>query len=457
MSAPGLQTCDLIVDNGYLVTMDEERREIAGGAIAVKDRRITALGPAGAIARSWRAARRIDAGGALVHPGFVESHYHTGLHLVRGVLSDAPDSGASSGPGVFIRWINALRDEDEHAGALAAGLEMLQSGHSAFVEAATAFEPDAVAEAAEALGIRCSVSDCMLWDRDGDPMAVQIERAPCDRARVERMLGEQVRRRPPGHEGLVRAHVALYGIGSGSEEIMRAAKRVADDTGAVFHQHQNFMAGDVAVDRERFGKAPLVRLNEIGVMDANTVFTHMNVMDDEEAEALVGSGAVVVWHPGNVMYYAIHPPGHSRMPALFEAGVPTGFGTDVAKSWIIGDLPFIAYLLTRHGERYLSPRDLMAICTRGGARAFGALDDIGSLEVGKKADIVVRSDVPASAIPDFDPVYQAMMISRSRSVDTVIVDGEIVLRHGRSTRLDEAEVLAAGKASAKRMAERVGG
>ena len=66
MSAPGLQTCDLIVDNGYLVTMDEERREIAGGAIAVKDRRIAALGPAGAIARSWRAARRIDAGGALV-------------------------------------------------------------------------------------------------------------------------------------------------------------------------------------------------------------------------------------------------------------------------------------------------------------------------------------------------------------------------------------------------------
>ena len=455
MNGVGPHVCELIVDNGYLVTMDDERREIPSGAIAIKDRGIVAVGPATEVAGEWRAARRIDARGALVHPGFIEAHYHTGLHLVRGVLSDAPATGKSSGPGVFIRWINELTDEDEHAGALAAGLEMLQNGYTAFVDAATTFEPDAVAEAAEAVGIRCSVSDCSLWDCDGDPMAVQIDRAPCDRAHVERKLGEQVRRRA-NSDGLVRAHIALYGIGSASEEIMLAAKKMADDTRSVYHQHQNFMAGDVAVDRARFGRAPLVHLNEIGVLGGNTVLTHMNVMDDDEAEAVVGSGVVVVWHPGNVMYYSVVPPDQNRMPALFKAGVPMGFGTDAAKSWVIGDLPFISYLLTRYGKQYLSPRDIMAICTRGGARAFGEPDRIGSLEVGKKADIVIRSDDSASVIPNRDPVYQMMMISRTRSVDTVIVDGEVVLRNGRSTRLDESAVHAAGRASARRMAERVG-
>lgn len=458
MSATEPQACDLIVENGYLATLDPERREIASGAVAVKDKRIADIGPAAEVLGRWRARERIDAKGALVHPGFVEAHYHTGLHLTRGVLSDAPaghGSGGKGGPNIFIQWINGLSDEDEYAGALTSAAEMLRNGYTAFVEAATAFEPDAVASAAEAVGIRCSVSDPFLWDTDGDPMAALIERAPCDRARAERLLGAQVKRRN-GSDGLVRAHVALYGMGSATEELMAAAKALSDESGAVYHQHQNFMNADREVDRARFAASPLVHLAETGLLGPNVVFTHMNVLDDAEAEAVVSSGLVVVWHPGNYMYYAVAAPEQNRMPALLKAGVPLGFGTDAAKAWVIGELGFIAYLVSRYGGHYLSVREILEVLTLGGARAFGAADQIGSLEVGKKADLVIRSDDMPDAQPNIDPVYQMMLLSKTKSVDTVIVDGQVVLRGGRLARMDEAAVYAEGAASVKRMMARTG-
>ncbi len=454
MTTATMQNCDLIIENGYLVTMDADRREIASGSVAVKDGRIAAVGASKDVAASWRAARKIDAGGGMIHPGFIESHYHTNLHMVRGVLSDAPHGASTGGPNVFVQWLNKVRDEDEYAGALTSATEMIKNGYTAFVEAATAFEPEAVVEAVEAVGIRCSISDPFLWDDDGDPMSKMIDRAPCDRSRVEKMLGDQVKRRA-NSDGLVRAHVGLYGMGSASEDMMVAAKKLADETGTVYHQHQNMLPGDADFDRKRFGKSPLVHLNEIGVLGPNVVFTHMNILDDDEVEAIKQSGLAVVWHPGNYMYYAINTPQNNRMPELFKAGVPLGFGTDAAKAWVIGDLPFIAYLLSRYGGHYLSPREIMEIVTVRAAHAFGLPDDIGCLEVGRKADIVIRSNDMPDALPNVDPVYQMMQISRTKSVDTVIIDGEIVLRGGKLTRMDETYVYAEGRASAARMLDRI--
>ena len=102
----------------------------------------------------------------------------------------------------------------------------------------------------------------------------------------------------------MRGHVGPYGLGSASVELMREAKQLADRSGAVFHQHQNFMAADAA-DRERFGKPALVYFAEYGLIGRSTVFTHMNVLTDAEADAVVESGMALVWHPGNFMYYGI--------------------------------------------------------------------------------------------------------------------------------------------------------
>ena len=115
-----------------------------------------------------------------------------------------------------------------------------------------------------------------------------------------------------------------------------------------------------------FGRPPVVHFAETGLLGPNTVFTHMNALDEAEAEAVIGSGMTVVWHPGNAMYYGIARATENRMPALHRGGASLTFGTDVAKVWAFGELGFIAYLLTREGGDYLSSDDLLTMYTRGG-------------------------------------------------------------------------------------------
>ncbi len=453
------EVCDLLIRNGRVLTMDGRRTVYPDGAVAITGTRIAGVGATPALDARFKPRRTIDAHGAAVHPGLIDGHYHAGLHLSRGSITDNPNppkEAGGAGPGVFIRWINALTDEDEYASALMASVEMVKNGFTAYVEAATAFEPDLVAEAAEAVGIRVSVSDCMLWDLvGGEPMAALIPRAPCDGSRARRLLGDQVRRRGKG-DGLVRAHVSLYGLASASLELTKEAKRLADELRVPFHQHQNFMTSDAAYDSKRFGKPALVHFAEAGVLGPNVVFTHMNVLTDAEVEAVAKSGMALVWHPGNFMYYGIAQTARSRFPELHRRGTAIAFGTDVAKVWAFGELGFIAYLVSREWGDFVPSESLLEMFTLGGARALGMESEVGSLETGKRADLVIRSDDLPDAQPNIDVVRQLMLVSRTKSVDTVICNGEVIVRHGNLTRLDEANVYRLARKSAERMAERAG-
>ncbi|MFO1090659.1 MAG: amidohydrolase family protein [Hyphomicrobiales bacterium] len=456
-AAKGPTACDILVTDACILTMDGKRTVYANGAIAITGTRIAAVGSAKEIEAAWTSTRRISAGGNVVHPGFIDGHYHPNLHLSRGSITDDPNppkEEGGAGPGVFTRWINALTDEDEYASTLMASVELVKNGFTGFVDASTSFSADAVAEAVEAVGIRTSVTDCSLWDIvGGEPMAAEITRAPCSAERCRKELGGQLKRNR-NVDSLVRGHIAVYGIGSASVELMGEAKRVADENGVVFHQHQNFMKGDVDYDMQRFGKAPLVYFAENGLIGRNSVFTHMNVLTEAEVEAILASGMALVWHPGNYMYYGIAPNHPSRFPELHKRGVSIAFGTDVAKAWAFGELGFIAYLVSREWGHYLPSESLLEMFTLGGARAMGLEKDLGSIEPGKRADIVIRtSDLP-DAQPNVQPVKQLMLVSRTKGIDTVICNGEVVVRHGDLTRLDEGEVYAIARASVKRMGER---
>lgn len=450
-------SCDLLILNGYVLTLDPKRSIYADGAIAIEGTKISAVGPTPEIEKSWHSKRRINARGNVIHPGFIEGHYHTNLHLSRGSITDDPNppkEEGGAGPGVFTRWINALTDEDEYASALMACVEMVKNGFTGFVEAATAFSPDVVAEAVEAVGIRASVTDCSLWDIvGGEPMAAEIKRAPCNAERARREIGSQLKRNRNA-DALVRGHVALYGLGSASVELLHEAKRLADEHRVVCHQHQNFMPGDAEFDRKRFGKPALIYFAENGIIGPNSVFTHMNVLTDGEADAVVASGMALVWHPGNFMYYGIAQQAKNRFPELHRRGTAIAFGTDVAKAWAFGELGFIGYLVSREWGDYLPSESLLEMFTLGGARALGAESEVGSLEAGKRADIVIRSGNLPDAQPNVAPVKQLMLVSRTKGVDTVICNGEVLVRSGSLTRMDEAEVYALARLSAKRMGER---
>ncbi len=452
-------TCDLLIVHGYVLTMDAKQTVYRDGAVAISGRRIAAVGPTREIEKVWTARRRIDAKGGAVHPGFIDGHYHAGLHLSRGSITDNPnppkDEGGA-GPGVFTRWINAITDEDEYASALMVCTEMVLNGFTGFVDAATSFSPDLVAAAAEAVGIRTSVTDCMLWDLvGGEPMAAEIPRAPCDLARSRREMGGQLWRNRD-EDALVRGHVAVYGLGSATEELMREAKTLADREGTVFHQHQSLMASDADYDRKRFGKPAMVHFAENGLIGPNSVFTHMNALEPEEVDAVAGSGMAVVWHPGNFMYYAISQTSRSAFPELHRRGTSIALGTDIAKTWVVGDLGIIAYLVSREWGNYLPSEAILEMFTLGGARAMGMEKHLGSIEKGKRADLVIRSTDLPDAQPNVNVVRQLVLVSRTKGVDTVICNGDTVVRGGRLVRLDEGEIYALARTSAVQTAERAG-
>ena len=453
--------CDMLVTNAHVLTLDERRTVYPRGAVAITGRDVVGVGPEREVLAAHRARRVIDAHGAVVHPGFVESHYHTTLHLTRGTISDAPHAVSPSGGdgdqiGLYSAWFNALDDDDEFAGALLASVEMVRNGITCFMEPGTAFETDAVAAAAQAVGIRASLCDPFLWDHtDGLAMTKEVTRAPATTEQSLELLGRELRRNG-NPDALVRGHVGLYGMGTCGDELAVAAKRCADEHGAVLTLHQNFDSDDVGYDDARFGRHGVAHLGELGVLGANTMLAHMNFLRDDEVEALASSGAGIVWHPGNYLFYGIASRAPFRVAELVDRGVPVAFMTDAAKVWSFGEMAWVGYLTARMGGSYLSAEQIFEMQTRGGARAVGLEDRIGSLEPGKRADLVIRTDEVAEAQPGLDPVREIVLVSRSRSVDTVIIDGQVVLRHGRLTRLDEGVAYELARASARRLSEELG-
>lgn len=454
MSAPdgGPRACTILIRNAYVVTMDAGRRVFARGAVAVDGRLIVGVGPDAELVAAFAPERVIDAKGAPVHPGCLDVHTHVTLHATRGAFSDSLSEADYLD--YYTKWMNALEAQDEHDSALLAYLEMLQSGVTYFVDPGTAFEPAAAAEAAELIGIRGSVTDPYIWDIASSPGVHELDRAPADRDRSLGLLGGQLFRNDDP-DALVGGHVNIYGISSASDELMLAGKACADEAGAMLTQHQNFDPVDVAADDERFGGHALVHLHEIGFLGPNCLFAHMNIVRDDEFAPVVDAGVAIAWNPANYLNYGIGAQARTRVPEFFRKGVDVGFSADVAKVWGYGEQALIGYLAVREKGDYLSPEDLLEMSTISAARAVGEADHIGSLEVGKKADIVIRRQVTESQ-PALDVLRNLVLVDRTKSVDTVIVDGRAVVEGGRPTLIAAEEVYERAGRSARTLTDRLG-
>jgi cytosine/adenosine deaminase-related metal-dependent hydrolase len=453
----GSVECDLLIRNGYVVSLDADRRIFPNGAVAVGRGLIVGVGTDREISGRFRPRTVLDARGSAVHPGFVDAHVHVTQHSTRGAFPD--NLGFGNFTPYYTYWWNTVDDEDEYAGTLLACLEMVRNGITCFMEAGGVLEPNAAAAAVEAVGVRASLGDPLLWDVGQHAMATAdhavIKRAPPDRQRALKLLGSQLWRNRNA-DSLVRGHVALFGVGSASDELERAAKACADEHHAVLSQHQSFKSDDVAGDDARFGRHPLLHFAEAGVLGPNCAFTHMNIIRDDEVAAVTESKMSLIWCPAGSMNWGVGATSRGRMPELYQQGSNVALGSDSAK---FGTTPqgVFAYLLARdRGGAQLGVEDVLEMSTLGGARAMGLQEQIGSLEPGKRADIVVRSaDVP-EAHPRLNPVQNLILAARSKSVDTVIIDGRIVVKGGHSTLLDEEAVYQRFRESTERILQRLG-
>jgi cytosine/adenosine deaminase-related metal-dependent hydrolase len=456
------ERCDLIVKGAQVLTLDVRRTIYVAGAVAVRGHTIVAVGPETEVLPHWRAADVLDADGGIVHPGFIDAHLHINAQTCRGFFQgDSSRRSGGTGPN-YADWKAALRPEDEHAAAALGCLELLRHGYTAFMEPGSAFEPDAVAAAAEATGVRCSLADPYLWD---DPSLMDViaglkspslfARVPPTRQRSLELLGGQLRRnRDP--DGIVHGHVALYGEGTASDELLLAAKALADREGVVLNSHLGYDVEMAAAMEARWGRPRFAHLEDLGVLGPNATFVHMNVIRDEDVAPILASALSSVWCPLPYLQKGILRRLPTRIPEMRRRGARVALGTDSARQSTVGDATFLAVHLTAEAGQPITSEDAIEMATLGAARAAGLDRMIGSLEPGKRADLVMRRRDTVELGPGVDPAHQLVTLGHGPTADTVLVNGRVVLKGGRSTRVSEAAVVADAYASARRVAERLG-
>jgi cytosine/adenosine deaminase-related metal-dependent hydrolase len=459
MTAP--ERCDLILRGAQILTLDARRTVYATGAVAVRGHTITAVGPEADVLRRWQAPSVLDAGGGIVHPGYVDAHLHINAHTCRGFFRGDSSKGGGRGPN-YADWKAALQPEDEQAAAALGCLELLRHGYTTFVEPGTAFEPDAVAAAAEAAGVRCSLADPYLWD-DATLLDVigglksdsLLARVPAERRRALASLGGQLFRNRD-RDGILHGHVALYGEGTASDELLRAAKTLADRDGVIVNTHVGFDIDLAEAMEKRWGRPRFAYLADLGVLGANTTFVHMNVIRDGDAGPILSSGLSIVWCPQAYLTRGTPLRLPTRIPEMRRRGISVALGTDSARQSTVGDAPFLALNLAAEVGQPIVAEDVIEMVTLGGARAAGLDRLIGSLEPGKRADLVIRRTDAAELAPGIDPAHQLVTVGHGPTADTVLVNGRVVLRGGRSALVDDDAVVAAARASVERMAKRLG-
>ena len=433
-------TCDILIHNGQIITMDPERRIYRPGAVAVAGTRIVGVGADAELRSRFDATETIDAGGAIVHPGFIDAHNHIVHTSCRGV-GRLRDAGPS--PVNFADWKAGVTDEDEAAAITMAGIEMLRSGFTMFIEPGSLFSTEAAAEAVERVGLRALFAPLYLWDRRECFEAVPslespslMARAPIDRDRSLAQLDAELHRnRDP--EALVRGYIFVYGVGTASPELLQAAHACARDNDVPLHLHAGYVPGEAEIYRAMTGVSQIVHLRDLGVLDEHTVIVHANVLDDQEEAAVHETGCQVVWCPAAFFSLGLGRSASFRMAERYRQGTRVSLGTDGAFVCTPGGIMLAAHYASQTYGDALSPGALLEMQTVNAASAAGLDAELGSLESGKRADVVVRSALASEAYPANNPVHLLALTMATGTVDTVLVDGKVVFTGGHSTRVDE--------------------
>ena len=440
--------------------MDAERRIYRPGAVAITGSRIVEVGRDADLTERFDAKRTVDAGGAIVHPGFIDAHNHIVHTSCRGVFGNIHET--SSSPINFADWKAGVTEADEAAATAMACVEMLRSGFTMFIEPASLFSTEAGAEAVERVGLRALVAPLYLWDRrecfDAMPALESpqlMARAPIDLDRSLAQLDAELHRNADP-DALVRGYVFVYGVGTGSPELLQAAHACARDYNVPLHLHAGYVPEEAEIYRALNGASQLVHLQDLGVLDEQTVVVHANALDDAEEAAVRESGCQIVWCPTAFFSLGIGRRSRFMMAERFRRGVRVSLGTDGSFDGTPGDTMQAAHFAAQTYADPISAEALLEMQTINAAAAAGLDAELGSLERGKRADVVVRSPRAAEAYPGNNPLHQLALTMGSGTVETAVVNGEVVFSGSRSTRVDEPEVYRSVSASVVARAQRLG-
>jgi 5-methylthioadenosine/S-adenosylhomocysteine deaminase len=448
MAAPSLKIDHIL----YLLTLDRERRIVRDGAVLVENGRISRVGKAAELAAA-RADRVIDGRSMVVTPGYSNGHMHISYgHPVRGIF---PDEQASPLVHVFNLQTAMTEDEEYHATLLGL-VELLKSGTVCFLDPGSTKFPDACLQAYQDAGIRVILGECVTdqeapWTLPRFPAAEAVARSASFIAKWNGRL-----------DGRIHAWTMPFSYETCSTELLKGLKRVADEHRVGLTLHHNSGEKARRESQAQYGHTPTGYLESIGVVGPNVLLAHCFGLDSSEVDCIARTGTAVAMCPVQGAKSGRGIPENGRMPEFLARGVKIALGCDSPNNSNHLDMvrtmnmAAIQYKDARQDLRQVPAEAALEMATLHGAQALGVGDEIGSIEAGKKADLVCFDTLRPEWQALWNPVNNLVYNADGRSVHTVVVDGRVVVDAYRQTFVDEPRLFSKVQEIGERLQARTG-
>src|SRR6184192_3067951 len=426
------QKADLIIAGGTVITMDGARTIYDDGAVVVRGDTIVAVGPRAEVEAKYASSQTIDARGKLVLPGFVNGHTHVPMTLLRGLRDDAPldewlqkyifPAEAKNVTEDFVRW-----------GTRLAAAEQIRGGITTFAD--MYYFEDVIAEETKAAGMRAVLGETV------------IDFPAPDNKNNETMLeyAEKFLKRWQG-DPLIHTAVAPHAIYTCSQKTLQDSAALARKYRARILIHVAEMKKELDDSRAQNGTTPVQYLDKLCILGPDMVAAHCIFVDQTDRRILAQRQVGCVHNPSSNMMLA-----SGVAPVIEEraAGVAVGLGTDGPAGSnndldLMEEMDLAAKLqkITKMDPRALSAKAVVDMATIEGARALHMDKEIGSLEAGKKADLILIGQDAPNAVPMYDVYAQLAYALKGSDVETVIIGGRVVMRDKKLLTVDEAAVIA---------------
>lgn len=440
---------DIFLSGGTVVTVDGERRIIPNGAIAIEGDRIAFVGKKTEVEQKYKAERVIDTSKKVIFPGFVNAHTHMFQVLLRNLAVDM----------VLLDWLKrsiwpmlfSMDEKDVYVSSLLGCIENIRSGVTCIVDNHYGGKYyDEVVKAMIGTGVRGCVP---RGGYEVNAMEGLLE----DRGRILSDTERLIRQWHGSANGRIMIGIAPMHPCFASKEFLIKAKELSDKYGVVYHTHTGESKKDQELNLTYHGKTDVELLDELGVLCPRYHAVHAVWISKKEIGMLAKAGAHVIHNPVSNMYLGS---GVAPVPEMLAAGVNIALGTDGPASNnnqdLIQSMKFAACLhkVNKLDPAIISAKKVLEMATINGARALGLEHEIGSIEVGKKADITIVDMEKPHIAPVHDPIASLVYCANCNDVDTVIIDGRVVMEGGEIKTVDEHEILRKSYESVEELKER---
>lgn len=425
------QNVDLIVSGGIVVTMDGARNIYQDGGVAVRGDSIVAVGPTSDITTRFKATVTIDAQGALMLPGFINGHTHVPMTLFRGLHDDVTlndwlykyifPAEAKNVNEEFVRW-----------GTRLAAAEQIRAGVTTFAD--MYYFEDAIAEETKAAGMRGVLGETFI-DFPAPDNKTEAEMLAYTERFLKRWQGDP----------LIHAAAAPHSIYTCSKKTLQDAAALARKYHAPILIHVAEMKKERDDSEKQNGMSPVQYLQKVGVLGPDVVAAHCIFVDEADRKTLAAGGVGCVHNPSSNMMLAS---GVAPVPEERAAGIAVGLGTDGPAGSnndldLMEEIDLAAKLakISKMDPLALGAKDVVSMATIDGARALHLEKEIGSLEPGKKADLVLIHLNEPHAVPIYDIYSQIAYSLKGSDVETVIIGGKVVMQDHLLLTVDQTKVL----------------